>query len=136
MQNLKEKFEKTGQAHVFKFFDELDNAQQHSLIEQLEMIDLDELEHLNRTLVFAENSDAGIDYAKLSPAPFSPLPEDKDSDEQWLNAKRVGEEAIKAGKLAAFVVAGGQGTRLGFNRYEIDIAVKRSAVAAANQAQL
>ena len=115
MQSLKEKFEKSGQAHVFKFFDELDNAQQNALVEQLKMVDLDELAYLNKTLVFAENTDAGIDFEKLSPAPFSSLPKEKNSDPQWLEAKKVGEDAIRAGKLAAFVVAGGQGTRLGFN---------------------
>ncbi len=115
MQTLKEKFEKAGQAHVFKFFDELDVAQQNALVEQLKMIDLDELARLNETLVFAENTDAGIDFAKLTPAPYSPLPADKANDPEWANAKKIGEGAIKAGKLAAFVVAGGQGTRLGFN---------------------
>ncbi len=115
MQQLKQKFEQAGQAHVFKFFDELDDAQKKALVEQLEMVDLQELDYLNKALVFAENTEAGIDFEKLSPAPYAPLPKDKTTDAKWLEAKQVGEDAIKAGKLAAFVVAGGQGTRLGFN---------------------
>ncbi|MBO5255775.1 MAG: UDPGP type 1 family protein [Opitutales bacterium] len=115
MQQLKQKFEQAGQGHVFKFFDELDDSQKKALIEQLEMVDLQELDYLNKTLVFAENTEAGIDFEKLLPAPYASLPKDKNTDTKWLEAKQVGEEAIKAGKLAAFVVAGGQGTRLGFN---------------------
>ncbi len=115
MQQLKQKFEQAGQAHVFKFFDELSSEQQNALVEQLKMIDLQELDRLNQTLVFAENTETGIDFAKLTPAPYAPLPADKESNPDWAKAKQVGEDAIKAGKLAAFVVAGGQGTRLGFN---------------------
>jgi len=32
-----------------------------------------------------------------------------------MQARSVGEEALRAGRVAAFVVAGGQGTRLGYN---------------------
>lgn len=115
MQDLRERFEKAGQGHVFKYFDALDKGEQEALLNQLKMVDLDELERLNKTLVFAKNTDAGIDFSKLTPAPYIPLPPEKDADAQWAKAKEVGEEAIRSGKLAAFVVAGGQGTRLGFN---------------------
>src|SRR6185503_1892057 len=33
----------------------------------------------------------------------------------WDKAKAVGEEALRAGRVAAFTVAGGQGTRLGYD---------------------
>ncbi len=115
MQDTRTKFEQAGQGHVFKYFDSLSKNEQNALLAQLEMVDLDELDHLNKTLVFAENTDAGIDFSKLQPAPYEPLPADKAADPKWSEAKVIGEEAIRAGKLAAFVVAGGQGTRLGFN---------------------
>lgn len=115
MQNIIDKFEKAGQGHVFKFYGELDEAQKAALLEQLEMVDLDELDALNKKLVFAKGGEKQIDFSKLEPAPYRPLPKDKDADPEWQKAKQAGEEAIRAGKLAAFVVAGGQGTRLGFN---------------------
>ena len=115
MQQLKQKFEQAGQAHVFKFFDELSAEEQNALVKQLKMIDLQELDRLNQSLVFAENTEIGIDFGKLTPAPYAPLPRNKEENPEWAKAKLVGEDAIKAGKLAAFVVAGGQGTRLGFN---------------------
>lgn len=115
MKDLRKSFEDAGQGHVFKYFDSLDAESKATLLAQLEMVDLDELDRLNKTLVFAQNAKAGIDFAKLTPAPYTPCPADKANDPEWAKAKKVGEDAIGAGKLAAFVVAGGQGTRLGFN---------------------
>lgn len=114
-QILKNKFEAAGQGHVFKYFDKLSEGEKSALLAQLELVDLAELDELNKELVFAEAKGAAIDFSKLEPAPYKPLPADKASDPEWREAKRVGEEAIRAGRLAAFVVAGGQGTRLGFN---------------------
>ncbi len=114
-QILKNKFEAAGQGHVFKYFDKLSEGEKSALLAQLEQVDLAELDELNKELVFAEAKGAAIDFSKLEPAPYKPLPADKASDPEWRKAKRVGEEAIRAGRLAAFVVAGGQGTRLGFN---------------------
>ncbi|MDV7397776.1 UTP--glucose-1-phosphate uridylyltransferase, partial [Arthrospira platensis SPKY1] len=33
----------------------------------------------------------------------------------WQTAREVGEAALRSGQVAAFTVAGGQGTRLGYN---------------------
>lgn len=113
---IQEKFSNAGQSQVFKFFDSLSDEEKKSLLAQLEQVDLGELNTLLDELVFkTQTAESGIDFAKLSPAPFTPLPEDKASDPVWKEAKEIGEAAIRAGRLAAFVVAGGQGTRLGFN---------------------
>ena len=113
---LQEKFQAAGQGGVFKYFAELDEQSQNALVAQLEQVDLAELDKLLNTLVFkAGTNEDTIDFAKLTPAPFFPLPEDKENDAVWAEAKKIGEDAIRAGRLAAFVVAGGQGTRLGFN---------------------
>ncbi len=112
---IRENFEKAGQGHVFKFFDSLNESEKNSLLAQLEQVDLEELERLNAELVFKNASAQPMDFSKLEPAPYKELPQDKDADAMWTEAKKIGEDAIKAGRLAAFVVAGGQGTRLGFN---------------------
>lgn len=113
---IREKFEAAGQGGVFRFFDSLDDGAKNTLLGQLEQVDLGELDSLLKELVFkTAPAEAGIDFSKLSPAPFKPLPADRASDPEWAEAKKIGEDAIRAGRLAAFVVAGGQGTRLGFN---------------------
>ncbi len=112
---LRENFEKHSQGHVFAFWDELDAAQKVALTAQLEQIDLDELDALIQTLV--KNADAGAkpDFSGLEPAPYVTLPEFRADDPLWADMRKIGEDAIRAGRLAAFVVAGGQGTRLGFD---------------------
>ena len=113
--SLKEKFEAAGQGQVFEFFESLDGEQKRALESQLEQVDLNELERLNRELVFGGDKGAAMDFSKLKPAPYIPLPSDKTKAPEWAEAKKIGEEAIRAGRVAAFVVAGGQGTRLGFD---------------------
>jgi UDP-N-acetylglucosamine/UDP-N-acetylgalactosamine diphosphorylase len=51
----------------------------------------------------------------LSPVPVIGLPKTETERNKRLHAKSVGEEAIKKGKVAILVVAGGQGSRLGFD---------------------
>ena len=114
IEKLKSDFAAAGQSHVFAFFDEMDGDEKASFLAQLESVDLNELEKLNAELVFAHQS-AAVDFSALQPAPYIALPSSKDSDEEWAAAKKIGEDAIRAGRLAAFVVAGGQGTRLGFD---------------------
>ena len=50
----------------------------------------------------------------LEPEPFVRLPQDAESSAKWREAGETGQEALRAGRVAAMVVAGGQGTRLGF----------------------
>jgi len=113
--DLKSKFEKAGQGHVFKYFDTLGQTQKSELLEQLGQVDLEELDRLNRELIFSKSGGEALDFSKLEPAPYKPLPQSKRDDPEWRKAAEVGEAAIRAGRLAAFVVAGGQGTRLGFD---------------------
>ena len=112
---LREKFEAAGQGGVFKYFDSLCDAERDALLAQLGQVDLKELGGLVDSLVLGNGKSEAFDFSGLEPAPYKILPPDKSSDPEWSEAKRVGEEAIRSGRLAAFVVAGGQGTRLGFD---------------------
>ncbi len=113
--DTKERFEQKGQGHVFQYWDSLDQNEKRVLREQAEEIDLDELDGLIEELVLSEQGSSLVDYSKLEPAPYEPLPEDVSTDKKWQEAKRAGEEALRAGRVAAFTVAGGQGTRLGYD---------------------
>ena len=113
---LIESFTCAGQGQVFAFFDRLDAAAQARLLAQAMEIDLDELDRLNRSLVAVGASGAaGPDLAGLAPAPFEPRPENGGDPAAWAAARAAGEAALRTGRVAAFTVAGGQGTRLGFD---------------------
>ncbi|MDQ8204467.1 UDPGP type 1 family protein [Pelagicoccus sp. SDUM812003] len=112
---IQQLFESHGQNQVFRFWKELSEQERSQLVSQAEEIDLRELDNLVDTLVKRKGETAHLDYSKLQPAPYLPIPEDRSKDAQWQEAKRIGEEALRAGKVAAFTVAGGQGTRLGYD---------------------
>lgn len=110
-ERLRDRFEAAGQGHVFRFWEALDSQQRGALLAQLETVDLQWLarrvQHLKE-----EEGDQGVD---LRPAPVLRLPgEDVNQQAAWQEARQRGEDALSAGRVAAFVVAGGQGTRLGF----------------------
>ncbi|MBK1876306.1 UTP--glucose-1-phosphate uridylyltransferase [Pelagicoccus mobilis] len=111
----KQRFESQGQGQVFRFWDGLSEEEKANLDSQASEIDIEELDRLVATLVKSEEKEEGIDFSALEPAPYVSIPADLDEDEEWQEAKRIGEEALRAGKVAAFTVAGGQGTRLGYN---------------------
>jgi UDP-N-acetylglucosamine/UDP-N-acetylgalactosamine diphosphorylase len=111
---LIEKFQRADQGHVFAFFAQLSAADQQSLLAEAAEIDLDELAALTRTLL-AKNPAAGAGPSELAPAPYVPRPEAGGDSAAWAQAKAAGEAALRAGRVAAFTVAGGQGTRLGWD---------------------
>ncbi|BET66840.1 UDPGP type 1 family protein [Opitutales bacterium ASA1] len=107
-------FERAGQGQVFRFWSRLDDAQRARLVEQAREIDLDEIRRLDETLVKASGA-AHLDLSTLEPAPYIALPAHGGDEVAWVEAKLAGEKALREGKVAAFTVAGGQGTRLGFD---------------------
>jgi UDP-N-acetylglucosamine/UDP-N-acetylgalactosamine diphosphorylase len=108
-------FRAAGQGQVFAFWETLDAAGRAALAAQAREIDLVEVERLNRSLVLKSAGAAGVDLSGLSPAPCTMLPEHGGDAGKWAAARAAGEAALRAGRVAAFTVAGGQGTRLGYD---------------------
>ncbi|MCB1229758.1 MAG: UDPGP type 1 family protein [Verrucomicrobiae bacterium] len=108
-------FEDAGQGQVFRFFDDLPAAPQDALTREASGVDLSEVSRLHETLV--RNPGAGNEALadELQPAEFIPLPRNGGDAARWEEAFETGEAALRAGRVAAFTVAGGQGTRLGFD---------------------
>jgi UDP-N-acetylglucosamine/UDP-N-acetylgalactosamine diphosphorylase len=107
-------FRRAGQGQVFAFWDRLDEGGRRQLAAEAGEIDLGEVDRLVRTLV-AGGAAAGADLNGLVPAPCEPLPEHGGDAGAWARAAAAGEDALRAGRVAAFTVAGGQGTRLGYD---------------------
>ena len=112
--SLIQEFERAGQGHVFAFFNELAPEAQQALLAEAAEIDLAEVDHLTRTLL-SKDAASGLDLTGLSPAPYERRPENGGDAAAWSAAKVTGEAALSAGRVAAFTVAGGQGTRLGYD---------------------
>lgn len=103
----------SGQDHVLGFWSELPSAQQMHLAGQLERVNLAQLREL-----FAGTSAAPTET--LPPEPLRPenvrrLPDTMEAWEQEQRAAAAGEELLEAGRVGVVLVAGGQGTRLGFD---------------------
>jgi len=112
-EDLVSAYRSAGQGHVFAFIEGLGAEARARLLAQAAEVDLGEVARLCATLG-AGGAGPALDLAGLAPAPFQPLPEEGGDAAAWSRARSAGEEALRAGRVAAFTVAGGQGTRLGF----------------------
>jgi UDP-N-acetylglucosamine/UDP-N-acetylgalactosamine diphosphorylase len=112
-QAIRRRTEDAGQGHVFRFWKDLPEDGRRRLLADLAEVDFAELaalidEHITHHRPMELPPD-------LQPAPFIPLPQTGADRAGRRRLYRLGEECIAARKVAAFVVAGGQGTRLGFD---------------------
>jgi UDP-N-acetylglucosamine/UDP-N-acetylgalactosamine diphosphorylase len=105
---------KRGQGHLLAFWEQLTEPQRRDLLSQIGRLDFSRID--NWVANYVQNrvsSDLPSDFA---PAPCYGLnPAGPEQARKYARARELGEKLIAAGKVAAFVVAGGQGTRLGFD---------------------
>ncbi|HVZ94977.1 MAG TPA: UDPGP type 1 family protein [Phycisphaerales bacterium] len=111
---VKRRLEAAGQSHALTFYDRLDNVARRALVDQIDALNLEALPGLVEKYVRSKPSFAPA--GEIQPAPYYPKDEGSPT-RPWDRAamKRAGEEIVRAGKVAAFTVAGGQGTRLGYD---------------------
>ncbi|PWU07598.1 MAG: 2-alkenal reductase [Verrucomicrobia bacterium] len=113
VEDLIKKFEKIGQAHVFKGFEELSKGEQMDFIKRARLIDLDNLDNLLERARSYEVQE--IDFRNLKPVSSIVKHAIRDNEEVYRNVITKGEEVISQGKVGCLLVAGGDGTRLGFS---------------------
>ena len=102
-----------GQEHLLRFAEELPPAELESLLGQIDAIDFDRLDELTEQYVRHEPSFSLPD--DIEPPSIVPAKPSDDAEAAAREAARKrGLELLSEGKVAAFVVAGGQGTRLGY----------------------
>jgi UDP-N-acetylglucosamine/UDP-N-acetylgalactosamine diphosphorylase len=119
----RERLRKFGQEHLVRFWDELDADGRAKLQSQLTAIDFERIARL-----FREGA-GSCDWAALArratPPPAMRVAERAAGTGMFSaeDARRIATEAMKAGKVGVLLVAGGQGSRLGFDHpkglYEI-----------------
>ncbi len=96
-----------GQEQVFEYWNELDDADKKYLLRDLSDIDFELIGKLFSSRECATDT-------VFDPAPRISVPETDEDKRMHLAACEAGIEYIRRGKIAAFVVAGGQGSRLGY----------------------
>ena len=106
-----ERVKAAGQGHVFRWWDELNPESRGRLIDQLRSIDFNLMRRLEAQMR-AESKESDL---HLEPPEIIHLPRTENEKRKRNEARTTGEALIRAGKVAAFLVAGGQGTRLGYN---------------------
>ena len=103
-----------GQEHLLTFWDRLDSDQRDDLLGQLTSLDADKIDDWAARC--AKGGEGRNVPENIEPAPYYPaVPQGPENEEKYAKAAELGENLISAGRAAAFVVAGGQGTRLGFD---------------------
>jgi len=61
-----------------------------------------------------EGGEALAEDVEIGDLPVVSVPETEAEAGRWAEARRAGEEALRSGRVGAFLAAGGQGARLGF----------------------
>jgi UDP-N-acetylglucosamine/UDP-N-acetylgalactosamine diphosphorylase len=110
---LRGQFAAHGQAHVFAFWDTLNDVQRSALFDQACVIGPD-LEALLSGQAAAISGLSAPSPGRIEPAATVPLPEFGGDPAAFAAAEATGLEVLKSGRVGVFVVAGGQGSRLGF----------------------
>ncbi|MEM9187494.1 MAG: UTP--glucose-1-phosphate uridylyltransferase [Planctomycetota bacterium] len=117
--SLESQLTKVGQSHLLAFWDQLDEPGRQQLAKQIEAIDFDQLVELH-----AGDSDQP-DWAALAskavPPPAMRLSDRQSGSAGGLgvspaDAVRRGKQALDEGEVGVLLVAGGQGSRLGFDK--------------------
>lgn len=110
--DLLERCRAEGQGHVFRFWDGLDETRRGRLLGQVATLDFDLLaEH--RSLI--SDPPAPAHAARFEPPELFPLVRDGELERRARAARERGEEVLRAGRVGYVLVAGGQGSRLGFD---------------------
>ncbi len=104
---------RSSQAQVLRFWDRLDSAQRAALLDDLDAVDLDLVDGLIDSHVRSEAPQTVPDA--IEPPETFPAEPDIDRVGRYADALKRGVSFIRTGKVAALTVAGGQGTRLGFD---------------------
>ena len=101
-EQIKEKLEQYGQTQLLRFYEELDETHKETLLDEIGQIDFDMLR------VNQSSEQAGV----ITPIEAMTLDQIKEQEDAF---RQEGLAAIRSCNVAAVLLAGGQGTRLGLD---------------------
>lgn len=109
--------EEKGQSHVMRGFDDLTEEQQKGLLAQIEAVDWKPIELAGKQ--------SKIPLGELSPLGAVEVSEIEKREGEF---REAGLTAIREGKVAALLLAGGMGTRLGLDKPkgELNVGINRT----------
>ncbi len=111
--NLVERLVRHGQEHLLAWWNDLDDAQRLRLQGEIAALDFDQLNRLIGELVQGDSA-AAVDPARVQPIEVIRQPQTDGQRVARRRAMETGAGMLAAGEVALIVVAGGAGTRLGF----------------------
>lgn len=109
---IRQLFAAHGQEHVFAEWNSLLPEQKEELLDNCAKVDFDWLGARWREYSESTHTSHG---REIEPAPVVELSKTATGEAKHKQACEAGETLLRQGKAAAFLVAGGQGTRLGFS---------------------
>jgi UDP-N-acetylglucosamine/UDP-N-acetylgalactosamine diphosphorylase len=102
-----------GQEHLLRFWGELNAQGRNRLLAEVAAIDLDRIDELVLRLVRGGEPE-GVAFDRVRSVAVNRLPRTEGERVVRRHAAEAGEAMLAAGEVAVVLVAGGQGTRLGF----------------------
>lgn len=122
LENVRSQLQEHGQSHLLRFWEHLDEGLKQALLEQIQQLDFAQIDRW--VADFTNQAPLAPTRTDFSPPPFySAEPSGAEHRRKYAEAVELGRKSISAGEVAAFVVAGGQGTRLGFDGPKGDIPI-------------
>jgi UDP-N-acetylglucosamine/UDP-N-acetylgalactosamine diphosphorylase len=113
-ETAKKQLKKHNQSHLLAFWEQLDENQRQNLLAQINYLDFTKIDDWVANYVLQDPLSSVPKHFVSAPS-YSPFPTSPQLLKKYDKAIETGKKLISAGKVAAFVVAGGQGTRLGFD---------------------
>lgn len=111
----RQRLERLGQVHLLRFADELSPPVRRAFLTQIAGADIELVLRLYDKLVAGGKATPAVPVAaELEPAAYTPLPPGAPEALRHSEAWAAGERLLRAGQVACLMVAGGQGSRLGF----------------------
>ena len=96
---------------MLRFWDTINDGEKQHLLAEIDTIDFALMKRLTEQWVFDEPPPERFEH--IVPVPTLPIVDPGDRDA--LQARDAGEDALRQGRVGLLLVAGGQGTRLGFD---------------------